>query len=466
MEQNPYKVSKSFNNFSIKFKALLEQATKSDSTIFSNFIKPENIENIEESLILEHYGYFLRNHNYTYHQAPEEQKGKILIQSIQESFFQHTFNQFLDNIIIESSNKPISLNTQILLENTVEKFNINLANVGINYLESEKPLEKIEENIFGFGAGLSASALGVAALPAIGISMITSFAVALLMPAKEMNDLAQNIGKISGIFGKVLTGSYNLWHTRLTPALGQSYDNIINFDNIDADPKVKELFQKIQKIHINQETAQKGLTSLVAECIHQNSNILKMVETNDSKSFFNGLFAPNKYNILKLIIKSIVGNAETEKNDYDTLLRFRKCLSNKLVDVYKLLLASNLQGKKDYGRILNTVTKANSDRPEQLLNFLPTETDEDKQLKEAILSLIMFRMHLGKLATQLEKGFFEVDKEAGKFLEQKLKTVDLEVENYLRLNKSKLQAPFEGKIMDRKPSLTKRSLLSQFSLTN
>ena len=75
-------------------------------------------------------------------------------------------------------------------------------------------------------------------------------------------------------------------------------------------------------------------------------------------------------------------------------------------------------------------------------------------------------MHLGKLATQLEKGFFEVDKEAGKFLEQKLKTVDLEVENYLRLNKSKLQAPFEGKIMDRKPSLTKRSLLSQFSLTN
>ena len=465
MEQNPYKVSKSFNNFSIKFKALLEQATKSDSTIFSNFIKPENIENIEESLILEHYGYFLRNHNYTYHQAPEEQKGKILIQSIQESFFQHTFNQFLDNIIIESKNKPISLNTQILLENTAEKFNINLANVGINYLESEKPLEKIEENAYGFGAGLAATALGVAALPAIGISMITSFAIALLMPASEMNKTNQFIGKWTGLFGRAVTGSYNLWQTSFTPALGQSHQNILDFDNIDADPKVKELFRKIQKVHINEETAQKGLTALVSECIHQNSNVLTLVE-GPKNGLLDGLFTPNKYNILKLVIKAIFGKAETNKGDYDTLLRFRKCLANKLVDVYKLLLISNLQGKKDYGRILNTVTKANAERPEQLINFLPTETDEDKQLKEAILSLIMFRIHLTKLVKQLEKGFFEVDKEAGKFLEQKLKTVDLEVENYLRLNKSKLQAPFEGKIMDRKPSLTKRSLLSQFSLTN
>lgn len=466
MEQNPYKVSKSFNNFSIKFKALLEQATKSDSTIFSNFIKPENIENIEESLILEHYGYFLRNHNYTYHQAPEEQKGKILIQSIQESFFQHTFNQFLDNIIIESSNKPISLNTQILLENTVEKFNINLANVGINYLESEKPLEKIEENIFGFAAGAGALSLGAGMFPAIGISMITSFAIALLMPASEMNKTNQFIGKWTGLIGRALTGSYNLWQTTFTPALGQSHQNILDFDNIDADPKVKELFRKIQKLHINEETAQKGLTALSSECIHQNSNILKMVETTDSKSIFNGLFTPNKYNILKLVIKAIFGKAETDKGDYDTLLRFRKCLATKLVDVYKLLLISNLQGKKDYGRILNTVTKANAERPEQLINFLPTETDEDKQLKEAILSLIMFRIHLTKLVKQLNDGFFEVDREASKFLEQKLKMVDLEVENYLRLNKSKLQAPFEGKIMDRKPSLTKRSLLSQFSLTN
>ncbi len=162
----------------------------------------------------------------------------------------------------------------------------------------------------------------------------------------------------------------------------------------------------------------------------------------------------------------MVGKAETGGEDYDTLLRFRKCLSNKLVDVYKLLLISNLQNKKDHARILNTITKANSDRPEQLINFLPSETDEDKQLREAILSLIMFRMHLSKLVKGLEQGFFEVDKEAGKFLDQKLKAVDTEVEQYLRLHKNKFQPPFEGSPMDRKPSSAKASILSKYSITN
>lgn len=464
MEQNPFVNSESYKDFSIKFKAIVEQASNSDTTLFSNLLKGKTIE---ESLILEHYGYFQKNYNYAYHQAPLEQKGKIIISSIQESFFQHTFNQVLDNIILESAKdqKPISLNTQILLENTVEKFKLDLENVGINYFNNEKsPHDIIEENVYGFAAGAGALSLGAGMLPAIGISMITSFALALLMPASEMNKTNQFIGKWTGLIGRALTGSYNLWQTSFTPALGQSHQNILDFDNIDADPKVKELFRKIQKVHINEVTAQKGLTALSSECIHQNSNVLTLVE-GPKNGLLDGLFTPNKYNILKLVIKAIFGKAETDKDDYDTLLRFRKCLANKLVDVYKLLLISNLQGKKDYGRILNTVTKANAERPEQLINFLPTETDEDKQLKEAILSLIMFRIHLTKLVKQLNDGFFEVDREASKFLEQKLKMVDSEVDQYLKLNRTKFNAPFEGKIMDKKPSLTKRSLLSQFSIT-
>lgn len=449
-------ISASYDIFAIKFKALLENATKSDSTIFSGAFQ---IDKIEESLILEHYEYFIHNYNMEYHQSGPEEKFKVIKKSITESFLQHNFNQVLDAIILEGE---VSLNSQILLENTVEKFNLDLSKVGVSYL---KTTETIQENILGFGAGLSASALGVAALPAIGVSMLTSFAVALLMPARNMNNLSNFIGEMTGSVGKALTGSFTVWDKGFTPGLGQSHENILQFDNIDVDPKVKELFQKIQHVNINEQIAQKGLTSLVAECVHQNSNILSVVDV-PNNGFLDGFFSPKNFNVLKLVIQAMISKSESGGEDYNTLLRFRKCLSNKLVDVYKLLLISNLQNKKDYTRTLNVITKANTDRPEQLINFLPMETEEDKQLKESILALIMFRIHLSKLAKNLESGFFEVDKEAGKFLDQKLKTVDQEVENYLRLNRNKFPAPFEGKPMDRKPELTKRSLLSKYSITN
>ena len=450
-------VSQSFNTFSIKFKSLLEQANSSDATIFSGNLQ---LDNIEESVIMEHYGYFIKNYNYEYHQLNDnKEKSNLIKKSINESFFQNNFNLVLDQIILEGN---VSLNNQILLENTVDKFKLDLSKVGINYLNPDQ--NTIEENIAGFTAGATSLALGVAALPALGISMLTSFAFALLMPARQINEINTNVGNFAGIVGRALTGSYTIWNTGFTPALGQSHQNLLNFDNIDADDKVKELFKKIQKIHIDDKMAQRGLTALVAECVEQNGNILKMVESD--YHWLDGFFSPQSFNILKLVMKAINGKAATDDNDYNTLLRFRKCLSNKLVDVYKLLLISNLQSKRDHSRILNAITKSNSDRPEQLINFLPAETEEDKQLREAILSLIMFRMHLTKLADGLEKGFFEVDKEASVYLRQKLRTVDSEVENFLRLNKNKFQPPFEGKPMDRKPSLTKRSLLSKYSLPN
>lgn len=461
-KHNPEFISESFNTFSIKFKALLEQANNSDATIFSNGLE---VSKVTKTLILEHYDYFIQNYNFEYHQLQETKDKSLLIKkSINESFFQHNFNQVLDQILLEGN---ISLNNQILLENTVDKFGLDLSKIGLDYLtKSNNSKEVIEENIFGFSTGAVAGIAGAGVLPAIGISMLTSFALSLLLPARNINSINNFIGKWAGTIGRALTGSYSILQTSATPGLWQSHNNIINFDNIDADEKVKDLFKKIQKIHITDEMAQRGLTSLVSECVEQNGNILKMVDNDHNHSWLNGFFGPQKYNIIKLIVKSVNGRAASDTEDYNTLLRFRKCLSNKLVDVYKLLLISNLQSKKDHSRILQSITKSNSDRPEQLINFLPTETDEDKQLKEAILSLIIFRLHLVQLSEDLNNGIFEVDKEASVYLKQKLKTVDSEVENYLRLNKSKFQAPFEGAPMDRKPSLTKRSLLSKYSLPN
>ena len=455
----PQPISESHTIFSIKFKAILEKASNSEATIFSNIL---NEGTVSEDLILEHYGYFIKNYNYDYHQADPIRKNEIIKQSIHESFLQQSFNSVLDSIILEGD---ISLHKQILLENSVDKFNLDLSKLGINYLDPNYKVGSIEENILSLGAGLGAGALGVGGAGIAAVSMVTSFAVALLMPASTVNYIGQNVENWSGKIGRAMIAGINVWQLGRTPAMGQSHQNILDFDNIDADPVVKDLFRKIQKIHVSEEIAQRGLSALTAECINQNSNILSMIDGKPS-NFFDGFFVPNKYNVLKLIVKAMVGKAETGGQDYDTLLRFRKCLSTKLVDVYKLLLISNLQNKRDHTKILNTITRANSDRPEQTINFMPADTEEDKQLREAILSLIMFRMHLTKLVKGLEQGFFEVDKEAGKFLEQKLKTVDSEVEQYLRLNKNKFQPPFEGSPMDRKPSSAKASILSKYSIAN
>lgn len=457
--KNKKYISESHTNFTIKFNAILEKASNSDATIFSNIL---NEGTVSEDLILEHYGYFIKNYNYDYHQADPIRKNEIIKQSIQESFLQQSFNAVMDSVILEGD---ISLHKQIMLENTVEKFNLDLSKLGINYLSPDYKVGSIEENFAGFVGAGAAGLLGAGASGVVAASMVSSFALSLLMPARNMNMLGAWVGEYIGKIGRALVAGINFWQLGYTPALGQSHQNLLDFDNIDADPVVKDLFRKIQKIHINETIAQRGLSALTAECIHQNSNILSMIEGKPN-NLLDGIFEPNKYNVLKLTIKAMVGKAETGGEDYDTLLRFRKCLSNKLVDVYKLLLISNLQNKKDHSRILNTITKANSDRPEQLINFLPSETDEDKQLREAILSLIMFRMHLSKLVKGLEQGFFEVDKEAGKFLDQKLKAVDTEVEQYLRLHKSKFQPPFEGSPMDRKPSSAKASILSKYSITN
>ena len=169
--------------------------------------------------------------------------------------------------------------------------------------------------------------------------------------------------------------------------------------------------------------------------------------------------SPDKYNVLKLIWKAIFGEAITDKEGYGTLIRFRKCLSNKLVDIYKLLLISNLQNNKDHKRIMDSIVKSNN-RPEQILSFLPGDTDEDERLKDAVLSLVQFRIYLMELANNLEKGFFDVDREAGKYLKQKLSMVDGEVESYLRLNSNKFRNTFEGNLMSRKPINAKRDLLS------
>lgn len=464
--KNIQNLPESFNLFKRKFLFSLDKANSSDTTIFSENI---DITKITDEVILEHYSYFNKNHRDAYFAIKNDDnlaRINIINQSINESFFQNNFNIVLDTIL-ESG--QMSLSTEFILENTVNEFNIDLEKVGKVFLETHDKTDKnsnvetIEENVFGAFAGAAALTAGLG----LGATIITSgaaaLAAALFIPAKTSNNFNNEIEKWFGKIVSTVVGAGNVFNTRMTPGLAQSHDNIIKFDNIDSDPSIQKLFLKIQKTGLNNKEVRNGLEGVIGECLANNKDIL-MLDPNQKQSIIDILQQPfngnaQKYNILKLIWKSIFGEANSDKEGYGTLLRFRKCLSNKLVDIYKLLLISNLQNNKDHKRIIDSIVKSNN-RPENILSFLPGDTDEDERLKGAILALIQFRIYLTELAQNLERGFFDADREAGKYLKQKLSTVDGEVESYLRLNANKYRNTFEGNLMSRKPVNAKRDLLS------
>ena len=458
----------SYSKFVVKFKANIDRLNKTKETIFESTIDSSQIT---DAVLLEHYNYFVKNYLDEYNSNGRDQT--IILKSIYESYNQSIFNSAIDAVII---NGAISYSNQILLENTEAKCNVQLDKVGKQILlESNLPLTKnvnneekelgiIQENLYGFLAGGGAMALGAGALPALGIGAIVSIAASLLVSSKHMNDLTQIVGNLGSIVFRAFTSQLNYLNNSFFANAEVSRKMLINFDNIDADKTVIDLFKKMQKTTASNPRAaeldaKNGLATIVAQCVEQNRNIFDIADKDVTTSLFNN---PKNYNLFKMFWKSTLGNANSDKNDHDTLLRFRKCLSNKLVDVYKLLLISNLQNRGDHKRITDAVSKINSGRPELILQFIPKETPEDEKLQEAILALVQFRIHLWNLSKDLQSGMFDLDREAGKFLQQKLTTVDAEVESFLRLNQHKW-APREENPNRQKVEFKKRTFLSNSS---
>ena len=458
----------SYSKFVVKFKANIDRLNKTKETIFESTIDSSQIT---DAVLLEHYNYFVKNYLDEYNSNGRDQA--IILKSIYESYNQSIFNSAIDAVIV---NGAISYSNQILLENTEAKCNVQLDKVGKQILlESTLPLTKnidneekrlgiIQENLYGFAAGGGAMALGAGALPALGIGAIVSIAASLLVSSKHMNDLTQYVSGLGSILFRAFTSQLNYLNNSFFANAEVSRKMLINFDNIDADKTVIDLFKKMQKTTASnpraaEQDAKNGLATIVAQCVEQNRNIFDIADKDITTSLFNN---PKNYNLFKMFWKSTLGNANSDKNDHDTLLRFRKCLSNKLVDVYKLLLISNLQNRGDHKRITEAVSKINSGRPELILQFIPKETPEDEKLQEAILALVQFRIHLWNLSKDLQSGMFDLDREAGKFLQQKLTTVDAEVESFLRLNQHKW-APREENPNRQKVEFKKRTFLSNSS---
>lgn len=453
-------IPESYKFFKKRFDFQMEKARESDCTIFT---ESEALKNIPEEVILEHYSYFNKNYRLDYNQATDyNSRNKVFDASIQESFFQDNFNKVLDASILSGR---ITISQEVILENTVTQFNLDLDKVGKDFNPSNSSgIEVIQENVFGHAAGVVAGAVGGLGV-GILVAGVTSFALGMIMPARYTNNVNQTVNELAGkVLGAVM-GAYSILDSKFAPSLSQSHQNIIKFDNINADKSVQKLFVKIQKSGLDVKEAKNGLDVLMAECVAANRDIFSLANDTDKGmlgNLLNGDFNPQKYNIFKLIYKSFMGSANSNKSDYNTLLRFRKCVATKLVDVYKLLLISNLQSRNDHKKILDSISKAGTGRSENLLSFISSTEDKDKKLKESILALMEFRIYLTKLAEDMKHGAFDVDTEAGTFLLQKLSSVDTDVENYLRLNQQRNQDNVESNF-GAKNTFAKRSLLSNSS---
>jgi hypothetical protein len=228
-------------------------------------------------------------------------------------------------------------------------------------------------------------------------------------------------------------------------SLGASNNNILNFDNLDINPEIRKLFNTLSRTS-DKKAPIAGINTIVATCVDQN-NIINGLQDDDNSSFLNylrGKYAPQNHNVFTLMIDSIFKSSSSKKSeDYGTLLRFRKCLSEKLVDLYKFLMIANVSQSKDYRKIIRVMEKGFHDQPEQLLSFMAIDSEEEQLNKENIKALVNFRMYLEKLARDLKLGTFDVDKEASTYLSQKLKVVDREIADYLAKNGKQIETAYE-----------------------
>lgn len=367
-------------------------------------------------------------------------------------------NEVLSNIYTNTRDsltlggEELSFSQQYLCENTETEFNVKYKNY--------EQVETLEEGLAIGSAVLSVVSLFSAALPTtwiVAFSSVTVLGLQLLLPARYARNIDNALGVMLGVLGPLLIGTTSIFAT--TGALKHSNNNILNFDNIDTNPEVAKLFKNLTnvpqqgtfkkfftKIGFMKKPSIEGINSIVASCLEQNDVTESSDEINSGNAgFLSGMYRPGNSNVISMFVNSIFKSSSDKKTEeFDKLIRYRKCLSEKLIDLYKLLLIANVAQSRDYKKLTRVMTNGFQGNPEQILGFMHVEDEKDEILRENIVSLIQFRMFLDKMAIDLGKGVFEADKESSIFLKQKLKLVDGEVEQELKKRGREIETAFES----------------------
>lgn len=421
---------------------LCDRVSKKPDTIFTNLDLKDELKTIEESFLA-------TVGEFTFISAKPYDQRKMIEQYFEESYLSQYYTCVYDNLLQENA---LTFSTQYLLDNTQKLFNVQ-------YLgESEDvytPLKIIEESFvnsaMALGTAISAGAfIGLPLLPLAAVTIPTVFAIELLVPiamsAKREKEATDLLGKV----GKLLVSSKPFYIKNSSP-ISQSITNIANFDNLNLNDNVTELFSKLQR-SMNKKDVVDGIEGLFGHC----NDVIESVIQNDPNLNIEQLetlkttkYSPTKVSILGMLYNSVMkSSSNATGGNSEQVLVYRKCIVDKLVDIYKYLVIANAVNSKDYLKIARSLSNGQSSNPEQLFSFVSSASELDQSnttelLRENLITLLKLRLEFDNLAVGLNRGAFKIDTETGKYFAQKLKQTDIAIEDYLRTHGRKIDTLYE-----------------------
>jgi len=429
------KLSHSQELFFDLYGKLSTKIEESTDTIFSDVSIAEHAEVNYERFMESKYSkqFFMENSTY--------QKNETIKAFIENEVLSELYTNTYDSLIRENSTSDLSFSQEIILEATVEQFNVKYKG------SSNHELEQFEEGI-GLGmaaaSGIFAATGAIPSVPLVAFGALTVMGISLLMPARYARAADDASERLLGGLGKALFGTKSLLAMKGT-SLGASNNNILNYDNIDVNPEVRKLFNSLSRTQ-NKKAPIDGINTIVASCVEKNGVMDDVELPSGFAGFIRGFYKAQYNSVFTVFIESLFKKATNKKDEeFNTLLRYRKCLAEKLVDMYKFLMIANISQSKDYRKIIRVMQKGFHNNPEQLLSFLHVSDESDQLNKENIITLTKYRMFLDDMVRDLKKGTFDIDREASIYLSQKLSTVDGEIEDYLSKNSKRIETVHENR---------------------
>jgi len=402
-------------------------------------------------------------------------KNKILQEFITENFISEIYTNIYDTLLIESDTLDLTFKQSYLTENT-EKIlgvvylgNDNHNEIRLNEIfENSDTLIEFTENI-GIPNAVSATlglvksggnylknTLGTAVTTGFTVTAVAIggaiagiftagayFALQLLFSIRTGKMVNVKIEEITGLIGSLLIsfGSSN----NINTGVGRAKRNIQLFDNLDLNPEITKLLKELEiSGKSNKVTKSIGtLDELIKDCVDSSNLIDNKIIDESQKQFFKEKYNPRKTGLLKVIASEFFKESNSDDNISGAIINFRKCLITKLLDLYKFLLIASLSESKDYKRIIKMMDKKYND-PVSMLSFVPEDNKHEADLKGRLVSLMNLRLVYDKLASDLIKGSFKIDQEAGNFFKQKLKMIDREVADYINKNQRRIETLHEN----------------------
>ncbi len=426
-----------FNDY---FGKLCNKIEETENTIFTGL----NFKDLQESTYIS----FLNNKEYYEEFISESsiyEKNKVINAYLINESFSEIYTQTYDRLLLESEANELSFKQAYLTESTEDVLKVKYKGLSLH------ELEVYEEGMLGssFGVAAATGAAGVIgmmtsalALPLTLAASASVFALKLFLSSRNSRKYDDWIQETLGSFGYLMAGLGTKDRNDRT----NSRANSLTFDNIDLNPTVSGIFKQLSRGQgkANKDLALKGLEEIIEKCI-ENNNLFSDTDIidDDTEPYLDGKYNPRKENLFLSLKREFFGDSTTDKKLEQSIIGYRKCLADNLTDMYKFLMIANLSNTAQYKKILHSLDKGFNVSPEHLLSFMPDGEEHEAEIKTKIILLIKLRIGFNDIAKGLNEGTILADREAGKYFTNKLKTVDREIEQYVRSHGTQIDTIFE-----------------------